>query len=136
MTIAVGGIVEGIVTGITNFGAFVTLPDGQVGLVHISEVADTYVKDVNDYLKQNDRVKVKVINVDPKGKVGLSIKQATARPSGGGSRRPRESLEDKLLKFLKESDERQQTLKRNIDSKRGGGGLLIPTPGTMRVCLI
>jgi S1 RNA binding domain protein len=122
MTIAVGGIVEGIVTGITNFGAFVTLPDGQVGLVHISEVADTYVKDVNDYLKQNDRVKVKVINVDPKGKVGLSIKQATARPSGGGSRRPRESLEDKLLKFLKESDERQQTLKRNIDSKRGGRG--------------
>ncbi len=122
MTIAVGGIVEGIVTGITNFGAFVTLSDGQVGLVHISEVADTYVKDVNDYLKQNDRVKVKVINVDPKGKVGLSIKQATARPSGGGSRRPRESLEDKLVKFMKESDERQQTLKRNIDSKRGGRG--------------
>ncbi len=121
MTIAVGGIVEGIVTGITNFGAFVTLPDGQVGLVHISEVADTYVKDVNDYLKQNDRVKVKVINVDPKGKVGLSIKQATARPSGG-PRRPRESLEDKLVKFMKESDERQQTLKRNIDSKRGGRG--------------
>lgn len=121
MTIVVGGIVEGIVTGITNFGAFVTLPDGQVGLVHISEVADTYVKDVNDYLKQNDRVKVKVINVDPKGKVGLSIKQATARP-GGGPRRPRESLEDKLVKFMKESDERQQTLKRNIDSKRGGRG--------------
>ena len=121
MTIAVGGIVEGIVTGITNFGAFVTLQDGQVGLVHISEVADTYVKDVNDYLKQNDRVKVKVINVDPKGKVGLSIKQATARPSGG-PRRPRESLEDKLVKFMKESDERQQTLKRNIDSKRGGRG--------------
>lgn len=121
MTIVVGGIVEGIVTGITNFGAFVTLTDGQVGLVHISEVADTYVKDVNDYLKQNDRVKVKVINVDPKGKVGLSIKQATARP-GGGPRRPRESLEDKLVKFMKESDERQQTLKRNIDSKRGGRG--------------
>ena len=121
MTIAVVALSK-IVTGITNFGAFVTLPDGQVGLVHISEVADTYVKDVNDYLKQNDRVKVKVINVDPKGKVGLSIKQATARPSGGGSRRPRESLEDKLLKFLKESDERQQTLKRNIDSKRGGRG--------------
>jgi len=80
MTVAVGSIIEGVVTGITNFGAFVTLPDGQVGLVHISEVADTYVRDVNDYLKQNDRVKVKVINVDPKGKVGLSIKQAVERP--------------------------------------------------------
>jgi len=121
MTIVVGGIIEGVVTGITNFGAFVTLPDGQVGLVHISEVADTYVKDVNEYLKQNDRVKVKVINVDPRGKVGLSIKQVSARPAGG-PRRPRESLEDKLVKFLKESDERQQTLKRNIDSKRGGRG--------------
>lgn len=126
MTIAVGSIIEGVVTGITNFGAFVTLPDGQVGLVHISEVADTYVRDVNDYLKQNDRVKVKVINVDPRGKVGLSIKQAVARPGGNVrdrmARVPRQSFEDKLSKFMKESDERQQSLKRNIDSKRGGRG--------------
>ena len=80
MAIAVGSIVEGTVTGITNFGAFIELPDGQVGLVHISEVADTYVRDVNDYLKQNDPVKVKVINVDPRGKIGLSIKQVNSRP--------------------------------------------------------
>jgi S1 RNA binding domain protein len=130
MAIMVGSIVEGVVTGITNFGAFVTLPDGQVGLVHISEVADTYVRDVNDYLKQNDRIKVKIINVDPRGKVGLSIRQVTA-PAGGtrdrgprerGSRAFQESFEDKLLKFMKESDERQSYQKINIDYKRGGRG--------------
>ena len=130
MTVAVGSIIEGVVTGITNFGAFVTLPSGQVGLVHISEVADTYVRDVNENLKQNDRVKVKVINVDSRGKVGLSIKQVTAPAKGyrgrgsrdRGPRRSNESFEDKLVKFMKESDERQQSLKRNMDSKRGGRG--------------
>lgn len=127
MTIAMGTIVEGVVTGITNFGAFIELPGGLVGLVHISEVADTYVRDVKDYLKLSDRVKVKVINIDPKGKIGLSIKQANAKPEGA----PRErftrpevkvSFEEKLSKFMKDSDERQQTLKRSLDSKRGGRG--------------
>ena len=68
MSIAKGQIVEGVVTGITNFGAFIELPGGITGLVHISEVADTYVKDVNDFLKDRDKVKVKVINIDDKGK--------------------------------------------------------------------
>ena len=57
-------ILEGVVTGITKFGAFVELPGGKVGLVHISEVADVYVKDVNDFLKEKDKVKVKVLSVD------------------------------------------------------------------------
>ncbi|NPV26924.1 MAG: S1 RNA-binding domain-containing protein [Firmicutes bacterium] len=127
MTIAMGSIVEGVVTGITSFGAFVELPGGLVGLVHISEVADTYVRDVKDYLKQNDRVKVKVINIDSKGKIGLSIKQVNARPEGAARERyarqeSRISFEDKLAKFLKESDERQQAIKRSMDSKRGGRG--------------
>ncbi|MGB4616809.1 MAG: S1 RNA-binding domain-containing protein, partial [Dethiobacteria bacterium] len=61
MPVQVGSIVEGVVTGITNFGAFVHLPDGETGLVHISEVADTYVKDINDYLQKSDRIKVKVL---------------------------------------------------------------------------
>lgn len=125
MAIAVGSIVEGVVTGITNFGAFVELPDGQVGLVHISEVADTYVRDVNDFLKQNDRIKVKVINVDPRGKVGLSIKQVVSRPVGGRERFSRVnqiSFEEKLSKFMKDSDERLASLKRNTESKRGGRG--------------
>ena len=76
MSIAVGSILEGVVTGITKFGAFIELPGGVTGLVHISEVADAYVKDVNEYLKESDRVSVKVINVDAQGKIGLSIKQA------------------------------------------------------------
>ncbi|KAJ3197125.1 hypothetical protein HK101_005865 [Irineochytrium annulatum] len=76
MAIEVGTKLEGKVTGITHFGAFVDLSGGVTGLVHISEIADNYVKDVNDHLKLNDLVTVKVINVDKDGKIGLSIKQA------------------------------------------------------------
>lgn len=123
MAIEVGSIVEGVVTGITSFGAFVELPGGVTGLVHISEVADTYVKDVKDYLKERDKVKVKVINIDDKGKIGLSIKQLNPNPQRERhSRVPNISFEDKLSKFLKESDERQQDLKRNTEAKRGGRG--------------
>jgi len=124
MAIAVGSIVEGVVTGITNFGAFIELPDKTTGLVHISEVADAYVKDVKDYLKEQDKVKVKVINIDDKGKIGLSIKQAnpTYRSQVRERRSPSISFEDKLSKFLKESEERQLEFKRATESKRGGRG--------------
>ena len=81
MSIEVGNILEGVVTGITKFGAFVELPGGKVGLVHISEVADVYVKDVNDFLKEKDKVKVKVLSVDDHGKIGLSIKQLQEKKS-------------------------------------------------------
>ncbi len=117
MSIEVGSIVEGRVTGITRFGAFVELENGKTGLVHISEVADAYVKDINDYLKEKDTVKVKVLNISD-GKIGLSIKQANPRRSS----RPRASFEDMLNRFIKDSDERQSDLKRSIDSKRGGRG--------------
>lgn len=120
MALEVGQIVEGKVTGITNFGAFIELPNGQTGLVHISEVADEYVKDVNQFLKQNDLVKVKVLNLE-KGKIGLSIKQAQQRTERA-SKQSLQNFEDKLAKFLKDSDERQSTLRRNIDAKRGGRG--------------
>lgn len=126
MSIAVGNIVEGVVSGITKFGAFVQLPGGVTGLVHISEVADAYVKDVNDFLKEKDKVKVKVINIDDRGKVGLSIKQAnpttTKKTTNQRPRQVQVSFEDKLSKFLKESDERQADLKKNTESKRGGRG--------------
>jgi S1 RNA binding domain protein len=129
MSIAVGAIIEGVVTGITSFGAFVELPGGVTGLVHISEVADAYVKDVKDYLKEQDKIKVKVINIDPKGKIGLSIKQANPNPNSPGRDRRREkpranqiSFEDKLAKFMKDSDERLQEYKRSTDAKRGGRG--------------
>ena len=129
MSITVGAILEGVVTGITPFGAFVELSGGTVGLVHISEVADTYVKDVKDFLKVQDVIKIKVINIDPRGKIGLSIKQANPAAAGGG--RPRRferppvnkvSFEDRLAKFMKESDERMLEFKRSTDAKRGGRG--------------
>jgi S1 RNA binding domain protein len=126
MALAVGSIVEGVVTGITKFGAFVELPGGVTGLVHISEVAETYVRDVKDYLKEKDRVTVKIINVDVQGKIGLSIKQANpnyeARHKPHRPRSVQVSFEDKLARFMKESDERLQDLKRNTDAKRGGRG--------------
>jgi S1 RNA binding domain protein len=124
MSLKVGSIVEGVVTGITNFGAFVQLPSGETGLVHISEVADSYVKDINDFLKKSEPVKVKVLSVDGDGKVGLSIRQAVSNNASSRRvrREDRASFEDKLAKFLKESDERLQDLKRNTDSKRGGKG--------------
>ncbi len=126
MALEVGNIVEGVVTGITNFGAFVTLPGGQTGLVHISEVADAYVKDIKDYLKENDKTRVKIISLDKNGKIGLSIRQVkNDGPRRRGRRDRRETsmrFEDKLARFLKESDERQSDLKRSTDEKRGGRG--------------
>src|SRR5690606_25666857 len=114
MAIEVGSIVEGKVTGITHFGAFVELEDGQTGLVHISEVADFYVKDIKDHLKENDIVKVKVINLD-RGRIGLSIRQAVrpGPPVKGGPRRgPRSrsmaDFEDRLREFMRDSEQRQQ----------------------------
>lgn len=171
MSIVVGTKLEGKVTGITHFGAFVELPGGVTGLVHISEIADNYVKDVNDHLKIDDVVTVKVINVDKDGKIGLSIKQTvdkpieqqrparTDRPSGGFQRnydgnragqhrtgsgddrggggyhrggggnrsfnKPmgnKNTFEDKVSRFLKDSEERISSLKKNTESKRGGRG--------------
>lgn len=143
MSLEVGAIVEGEVTGITNFGAFVQLPEGKIGLIHISEVSNVYVKDVHEFLKEHDKVKVKVLSIDARGKIGLSIKQAMPpappqpkpqrpqnenrerrggmRPQNARSMQPL-SFEDKLSKFLKDSDDRMFDLKRKTDSKRGGRG--------------
>ncbi|MCM3444313.1 S1 domain-containing RNA-binding protein [Metabacillus halosaccharovorans] len=139
MSIEVGSKLQGKVTGITNFGAFVELPGGSTGLVHISEVADNYVKDINDHLKVGDEVTVKVINVENDGKIGLSIKKAIDRPQRPerprNSDRPRsrgndfrnnsnnkENFEQKMNRFLKDSEDRLASLKRNTESKRGGRG--------------
>ncbi len=137
MAIEVGSKLQGKVTGITNFGAFVELPEGATGLVHISEVADNYVKDINEHLKVGDEVEVKVINVEKDGKIGLSIKKAKEQPqrerkesrpsrpqrSNRDTRAPKpESFEQQMNKFLKDSEERLSSLKRNTESKRGGRG--------------
>ncbi|HOA91648.1 MAG: S1 RNA-binding domain-containing protein [Bacillota bacterium] len=131
MSIEVGSVVEGKVTGITSFGAFIDLGNGQTGLVHISEVADDYVQDINNYLKINDVVKVRVLSMKD-GKIGLSIrkvdsvnKERSRRSSNGNTKnqgQPDKNFESKLLKFLKDSEARQKDLKKNQDSKRGGRG--------------
>jgi Predicted RNA binding protein (contains ribosomal protein S1 domain) len=133
MTLKVGSIVEGTVVNITNFGAFVELVGGKTGLVHISEVSNTFVKDIRNFLKEKDKVKVKIISIEDDGKVSLSIKQAQNN-QGRKSTRPIDidwdqeknksmslSFEDRLSKFMKDSDEKYQDLKRNQESKRGGG---------------
>ncbi|WP_078414569.1 S1 domain-containing RNA-binding protein [Priestia abyssalis] len=158
MSIEVGSKLQGKVTGITNFGAFVELSEGSTGLVHISEVADNYVKDINDHLKVGDQVEVKVINVEKDGKIGLSIKKAKEqqpqqsregyqnregrpayqgregyRPNPNRSRNDRnrnhdrdrggkENFEQKMARFLKDSEDRLSSLKRHTESKRGGRG--------------
>ncbi|MGL4522736.1 MAG: S1 domain-containing RNA-binding protein [Bacilli bacterium] len=133
MSIEVGSKLRGKVTGITKFGAFVELPESTVGLVHISEVAGNYVKDINDHLKVGDEVEVKVLSVEKDGKIGLSIKQATdapkpqrqQRPNRSNPRnveKPQETFDQKMNKFLKDSEDRLTSLKRHTESKRGGRG--------------
>ena len=141
MAIELGSVVEGKVTRIMNFGAFVELEDKKVGLIHISEVADEYVNSVSDFLNEGDTVQAKVVSIDTNGKIALSIKKlkqqqkqeeekqfrnSKGKPAGRGDFKPNRqtsaSFEDKLSKFLKDSDERLTDLKRKTDSKRGGRG--------------
>lgn len=123
MSIEVGSKLQGKVTGITNFGAFVEIGQGKTGLVHISEVADNYVKDINDHLSVGDEVKVKVINVEKDGKIGLSIKKAIDKPKRQRDSRERmETFEAKMNRFLKDSEDRLASLKKHTESKRGGRG--------------
>ncbi|MBO5034772.1 MAG: S1 RNA-binding domain-containing protein [Oscillospiraceae bacterium] len=146
MEVAVGSVVEGKVTGITKFGAFVSLPDGRSGLVHISEISYTYVSDVKDHLQEGQEVKVKIIGVDDNGRINLSIKKAQdppPRPEGGtprqtrgdrpprsvgftGQRRPAEpvTFEDKLKQFMASSDSKlsEHHMNERKGSRRGGGG--------------
>lgn len=141
--ISVGEIVDGVVISVMPFGAFVDIGNKQSGLVHISEVSDNYVKDINDHLKKGDKVKVKVLTVDDSGKMNLSIKKAVDKPQKEKSKskeKPKEktpirpdefdwldnsdqelSFEDKLLKFKQISDENIKTMRRNAESKRSGG---------------
>ena len=143
MELAVGTIVSGKVTTITKFGAFVALPDGKSGLVHISEVAGAFVSDVHDFLTEGQDVQVKILSVSPEGKINLSIKQAQpqqprqSRPayrSQSEQRPPQQraaapvvkapapaaepSFEDKLKQFMTMSDSKMSELNRNRDGKR------------------
>ena len=93
MAVEIGAILEGKVTGITNFGAFVELPDKTTGMVHISEVSNAFIKDIHEVLKENDTVKVKVIDVNEKGKVALSIKKAL--PKEEMPEKPKKNFNDR-----------------------------------------
>lgn len=125
MSIEVGNKLKGKVTGIKNFGAFVELPEGKSGLVHISEVADSYVENINEHLKIGDEVEVKVLTIGDDGKISLSIKKAKERPRKPAApkveKKP-EDFEKKLSNFLKDSEDRLTSIKRQTESRRGGRG--------------
>lgn len=121
--LVIGAMVEGTVTGVAPFGVFVLLPNGKTGLVHISEVAGSFVHDIRQHVQEEATVRVKVLGLDAKGKIALSIRQADpgweARPQ---VRRPGgHSLEDKIARFLKDSEDRMTDLRR-LEGKRGGRG--------------
>lgn len=128
MVPALGDVVNGKVTGITKFGAFIDIGNGQTGMVHISEIADEYITEISDHLKIGDAVSVKIINING-DKIGLSIKQIlpsfVARQEAKTRARDAMSMqnfEDKLAKFMKDSEERYSDLRKSQDSKRGGRG--------------
>jgi len=126
MDFEVGSIHAGKVTGITKFGAFVTIAPGKSGLVHISEIASTYVSDVREHLTEGQDVTVKVIGVDQSGRMNLSIKSAIAVPVAEPRRPPppkqptvvtEPSFEDKLKRFMQDSDSKMSGLKHYSDKK-------------------
>lgn len=145
MEIEVGAVLEGTVTSIAKFGAFVSLPERRSGLVHISEIAAAYVADVNDFLQVGQTVKVKVLAITPEGKINLSIKRAEEQPHQNAQQRaPRQSaprapraagsapsggmvhgptndasFEDRLKHFMQESDSRIAGNRLYSDRNRG-----------------
>ncbi len=127
MPFSVGDIVRGKVTGITKFGAFVALAEGKSGLVHISEISNQYVEKVEDYLKRDDQIDVKVLSISPEGKIALSVKQAQTKPKQREmiewkveDKSSEMSFEDKISQFLKVSNEKNSQLK-SREGKRGTG---------------
>lgn len=139
MQLAVGEIVEGKITGIASFGVFVDLGCGKTGMVHISEIAQTFVSEIRDFVKENDVVKMKVLSIGEDGKISLSIKRAmepkssapkqnrsTSRPGDyvwAPQKNENASFEEMLLKFKQTSEEIFSDLKRKNPgarrSKRG-----------------
>ncbi len=145
MAIEVGTITTGTVVRVTDYGAIVRLPGGDVGLVHISEIADTFVRNVRDYLHETDEVMVRVLGINNRGRYELSIRRCGATPGrvervsaavgapagrqqpdpsprffdSPHAARPALTFEDRLSRFLKDSNERQLDLRRHLDAKRG-----------------
>ena len=144
MQFQLGNILDGKVAKITNYGAFIDIEGGGSGMVHISEVANTYVKDINDHIKLGDMVKVKVIGINEQNKVSLSIKATQELPASQQNQsRPRNAsprpapaprsfnktpaiqstgdpFEDMMNKFKRTSDDRLSDLKKVMDPRKGG----------------
>ena len=136
MELTVGAILDGKVKSITNFGAFIALPDNKTGLVHISEVANTYVSDVREHLTEGQEVKVVVLSVEP-GKINLSIKRLEAKPAREERAPRRENaprpartptpppapktadqlFEEKLKQFMSESDSKISGIRQYSDHR-------------------
>ena len=135
MELTVGAVLEGKVKSITNFGAFISLPEGKSGLVHISEVSNTYVSDIRQHLTEGQDVKVVVLSVDG-NKVNLSIKRLEARPQRESAPRPAQRsqaprtptpppapktadqlFEEKLKQFMSESDSKISSIRQYSDHR-------------------
>ena len=142
MELTVGAILEGKVKSITNFGAFIALPENKTGLVHISEVSNTYVSDIRQHLTEGQDVKVMVIGTE-NGKLNLSIKRLEAKPQREHAQRsfaPRREgaparpgnhtptpppapktadqlFEEKLKAFMSESDSKISSIRQYSDHR-------------------
>ncbi len=140
MQLEIGKVYDGKVKGIAQYGAFVEIEGAGTGMVHISEIANTFVKDVKDYLKENQEVKVKVLSISDDGKIGLSIKKAAENqneqqqpraPKPRPERKPNIwepkkkppmselGFEEMLTRFKQNSEEKICALKRNTERKNG-----------------
>lgn len=164
MSIEVGQKVLGKVTGITHFGAFVELPEKKTGLIHISEVSDSFVKDINTVLSVGQEIEVKILTISDDGKISLSARQAIDKPatemkpktfkprndkdnsgdfkpkpkfnkrpfedrdepikttSTNGNYKKSDDFDQLMSNFLKDSEDRLTSLRRNTEGKRGGRG--------------
>ena len=147
MELEIGAIYEGKVTGITKFGAFVQLPGGKSGMVHISEIANSYVDDISKFLKDGQQVQVKLIGIDQANRINLSIKKALPqeerpqqqdrpqraprpyRPAAGKPQAPaapavpltpEEEFENKLKAFMQSSESRMSDVRSQKDRRSGG----------------
>ena len=143
MAVEIGALLDGKVTGMIEYGAFVELDEGTTGMVHISEVANTYVTNIREHLSVGQELRVKVLNISPEGKVSLSIKKAVEAPAPAApSERPPprrrqspppnvwagpkaekgdpQNFEDMMSRFKQTSEDKISTLRRGGDTRYGG----------------
>jgi predicted RNA-binding protein with RPS1 domain len=121
--IAVGNILEGTVVGVQSFGAFVNIGENKQGLVHISQIASSYVEDINQFVKVGDKVTVKVLEIKSDGKISLTMriheeKKEERRPfkkrddnrGPGGRQNAKEDFEAMMKRWMKTSEDKMGDL--------------------------